>query len=106
VTEKTDTDNPDHGRSVGLMDIIAVADRLGVSVRHVRRLVNERRIPYIKWGHLLRFDPADVEQWLDAKRRTVAPPPLLPSPARRRPAQAEPLKRSTQQLGHRPWPPT
>jgi excisionase family DNA binding protein len=39
--------------------------RLGVQVRHVRRLVAERRIPYIKWGHLLRFDPADIETWLD-----------------------------------------
>lgn len=52
------------------MDITAVADRLGVSVRHVRRLVNERRIPYIKWGHLFRFDPTDVEQWLDGLRRS------------------------------------
>jgi len=26
----------------------------------VRRLVQERRIPFIKWGHLIRFDPAEV----------------------------------------------
>lgn len=51
-----------------LMDITEVADRLGVQVRHVRRLVHERRIPFIKWGHLLRFDPAEVETWLDHKR--------------------------------------
>ena len=43
-----------------LWDIEGVADRLGVQVRHVRRLVTERRIPYIKWGHLLRFDPSDI----------------------------------------------
>ena len=52
-----------------LMDIEAVARRLGVPVRHVRRLVAERRIPYIKWGHLLRFDPTEVEAWLDRARR-------------------------------------
>jgi excisionase family DNA binding protein len=52
-----------------LWDIEAVAGRLGVPVRHVRRLVAERRIPYIKWGHLIRFDPADVEAWLDGARR-------------------------------------
>jgi excisionase family DNA binding protein len=52
-----------------LWDIEAVAARLGVPVRHVRRLVAERRIPYIKWGHLIRFDPADVEAWLDGARR-------------------------------------
>ena len=55
MTASTTTDNPDNGRPVGLMDITAVAGRLGVSVRHVRRLVNERRIRYIKWGHLFRF---------------------------------------------------
>ncbi len=51
-----------------LLDINAVADRLGVQVRHVRRLVAERRIPYLKWGHLLRFDPDDIERWLDEAR--------------------------------------
>lgn len=53
-----------------LMDIEAVAVRLGVPVRHVRRLVAERRIPFLKWSHLLRFDPAEIEAWLDRARRT------------------------------------
>jgi excisionase family DNA binding protein len=47
-----------------LADIEAVAERLGVGVRHVRRLVAEARIPYVKWGHLLRFDPEEIEKWL------------------------------------------
>jgi excisionase family DNA binding protein len=51
-----------------LLSISEVAEALGVDVRHVRRLVYERRIPYIKWGHLLRFDPADVSAWIDAHR--------------------------------------
>jgi excisionase family DNA binding protein len=54
---------------VPLMDIEAVARRLGVPVRHVRRLVAERRIPFLKWSHLLRFDPAEIEVWLDPARR-------------------------------------
>ena len=33
-----------------LVDIEAVAAELGVHIRHVRRLVHERRIPYVKWG--------------------------------------------------------
>jgi excisionase family DNA binding protein len=37
---------------------------LGVNVRHVRRLVQEKRIPYVKWGHLIRFDPDEVEAWI------------------------------------------
>ena len=55
-----------------LIDLPAVAERLGVNHRHVRRLVTERRIPYIQWGHLLRFDPAEIEAWLDVNRRPPA----------------------------------
>jgi excisionase family DNA binding protein len=50
-----------------LLDIEGVAEHLGVSERHVRRLVAERRIPFIKWGHL-RFDPEAVGSWLDEAR--------------------------------------
>lgn len=54
-----------------LLDIAEVADHLGVSVRHVRRLVAERRIPYVKWGNLLRFNPNEISNWL--AERTVDP---------------------------------
>ncbi len=47
-----------------------MAERLGVNQRHIRRLVAERRIPYLKWGHLLRFDPAEIDAWLDRARRS------------------------------------
>ena len=49
-----------------LIDIDEVAERLGVSTRYVRRLVAERRIAYVKVGHLLRFDAAMVNAWLEA----------------------------------------
>lgn len=52
-----------------LLDLPAVARRLGVNERHVRRLVNERRIPFLKWGRLLRFDPVEIEAWLDEARQ-------------------------------------
>lgn len=48
-----------------LLDIQETAAWLGVEERHVRRLVAERRIPFIKWGKLLRFDPDAVDDWLD-----------------------------------------
>lgn len=51
-----------------LMDLRTVAQRLGVNERHVRRLVFERRIPFVKWGHLLRFDPDEIDAWLDGAR--------------------------------------
>ena len=56
-------------RPVPLLDLPAVAERLGVNHRHVRRLVAEHRIPYLKWGHLLRFDPDELEAWLQRARR-------------------------------------
>jgi excisionase family DNA binding protein len=59
------------GRLPQLLDIEGVAEVLGVSVRHVRRLVAERRIPYVKWGRYLRFDPVQLETWIDDAR--VAP---------------------------------
>ena len=58
-----------HDAGDSLWDVEALASRLGVPVRHVRRLVAERRVPFIKWGHLLRFDPAEIEVWLDGARR-------------------------------------
>ena len=50
-TTGVDGDRNGHTRPP-LMDIEAVAQRLAVGVRHVRRLVTEKRIPYRKWGHL------------------------------------------------------
>ncbi len=61
--------------TVNLFDIPALADRLGVCERHIRRLVFEKRVPYIKWGHLIRFDPDDIDRWLeDARQPAVTPP--------------------------------
>ena len=54
-----------------LVDISTIAAHLDVSVRHVRRLVAERRIPYVKWGNLLRFDPIAVSEWLNCN--TIIP---------------------------------
>lgn len=58
-----------NARTRPLMDLPAVAERLGVNQRHVRRLVAERRIPFLKWGHLLRFDADEIEAWLDRARQ-------------------------------------
>jgi excisionase family DNA binding protein len=58
-------------RLPNLLDIDGVAEHLGVNERHVRQLVAERRIPFVKWGHLLRFDPAEIAAWLDRQRVAV-----------------------------------
>ena len=57
--------------SRALIDLPALAERLGVNQRHIRRLVAEHRIPYLKWGHLLRFDPDEIDSWLQRARVTA-----------------------------------
>jgi excisionase family DNA binding protein len=47
------------------------ADRLGTSLRFVRRLVFERRIAYRKLGRYVRFHPDDVEEYIAANRVEV-----------------------------------
>lgn len=51
-----------------LIDIEQAATRLGVSVRFMRRLVDERRIPFHKIGKFVRFDPADLDRWVASRR--------------------------------------
>ncbi len=51
-----------------LLTINQLADRLGSTPRHVRRLVAERRVPYLKVGRFVRFDPAEIAAWLDERR--------------------------------------
>ena len=65
-------DTPSQATLPDLLDIPALAEHLGVQPRHIRRLVHEKRIPYIKWGHLIRFDPDEFERWLDGSRRPHA----------------------------------
>ena len=39
--------------------------------RHVRRLVAERRIPFFKVGKFVRFDPGELDVWLEQQRVEV-----------------------------------
>ncbi len=54
-----------------LLDVTQVAERLCVSTRFIRRLVDERRIPFCKLGKFVRFDPAEVDAWVGERRRPV-----------------------------------
>ena len=51
-----------------LLDMEDVAGWLATSPRHVQRLVTERRIPYVKIGHFVRFDPDDVARWIEDQK--------------------------------------
>lgn len=48
-----------------LLDINDAATQLGTTVRHLRRLVHERRIPFVKVGRLVRFRQADLDAWIE-----------------------------------------
>jgi excisionase family DNA binding protein len=51
-----------------LMSIEQLAQRLGITVRHVRRLVAEKRVPYYKVGRLVRFNGEEIKVWLESRR--------------------------------------
>lgn len=73
ATQKSKGLPASYGESSGeflprLLDIKGLAEHLGVTPRHVRRLVAERRIPFVKWGHLIRFDPDEIALWLERAR--------------------------------------
>lgn len=56
-------------RADSLLDIHTAADRLGCSERYLRRLIQERRIPFVKLGgSKIRFSLRELESWLDAQR--------------------------------------
>lgn len=55
-----------------LLDVNDVAERLCVTTRFIRRLVDERRIPFCKLGKFVRFDPADVDAWIQSHRVEAA----------------------------------
>lgn len=67
------------GAAPPLMDVPALAKRLSVPERHVRRLVAENRVPYLKWGHLVRFDPRQIEKWFEAAQVLTSPTPVVRS---------------------------
>ncbi len=51
-----------------LLTIPELAEHLGVTDRHIRRLISERRIPYVKWRRYIRFDPNEIAIWLQTAR--------------------------------------
>lgn len=58
---------------LALLDMDAVAIWLATSIRHVQRLVTEKRIPYVKVGHFVRFDPVDVAAWIEGQKVQTEP---------------------------------
>lgn len=56
-----------------LLTVDQAAERLGTGPRFIRRLVAEKRIPYIKLGSKVRLDDADLDAYIAAGRVTPEP---------------------------------
>ena len=52
----------------GLLSVEAAAEYLSTSPRFIRRLVAERRVPYVKVGRLVRLTPEDLDDFIAAGR--------------------------------------
>lgn len=53
---------------MALLTVDQAAEYLGTKPRFIRRLVAEKRIPYVKLGAHLRLDSDDLDRFVDAGR--------------------------------------
>jgi excisionase family DNA binding protein len=66
------------GARMALLTVDQAAEYLGVKPRFIRRLVAEKRIPYVKLGSHLRLDDNDLDAFVEAGRVC---PQIAPRPA-------------------------
>ena len=52
-----------------LLTVEQAAERLGTSVRFIRRLRSEGRIPIVKLGKHIRIDSSDLDAYITASRQ-------------------------------------
>jgi excisionase family DNA binding protein len=56
------------------MSYSGLALRTGLSIRTLKRLVAERKIPHIRYTeHSIRFDKAAIEGWITERSEAVKP---------------------------------
>jgi len=48
------------------LNIKELSEYLGVTVNTLYAWVNQRKIPYLKMGRLVRFDREKVEKWVES----------------------------------------
>ncbi len=60
-------------KSPRLFDIHQAARYTGISPTTLYKWVSQRKIPHIKLGGSLKFDPVKLDEWI--KQRTVMPMP-------------------------------
>ena len=55
------------------MTIQEVAELTGVSVTTLYKWVSQRKIPHIKMGSLVKFDPVKLDEWIKQQTRMPMP---------------------------------
>ena len=74
AAESSTSANDSVTRAAALPELVRldqVAKALCVTERHLRRLIAERRIPFVKVGYFIRFDPDEIARWVAAQRVEV-----------------------------------
>ena len=66
-----------------LLTVEAAAERLGTSVRFVRRLIAERRIAFVKLGRHVRIAESDIAAFIESGRVPAITPSEIWRRARR-----------------------
>ena len=62
-------ESEDFGQMSNLLNIKQVAELLNMSERTIYEYVADQKIPYVKIGKAVRFDPDKIENWV--RLRTV-----------------------------------
>jgi excisionase family DNA binding protein len=63
---------------MALLNVTEVSDWLQVKQSTLYAWAEQGTIPHVKLGRLLRFDPDEIEAWLQAHRREGTPEPTPP----------------------------
>ena len=50
-----------------LINVKQLSESTGLSVFTLYSWINQKRIPYVKVGRLVRFDPKKIEKWIERK---------------------------------------
>jgi excisionase family DNA binding protein len=63
---------------MALLNVREVSEWLQVKRSTIYLWTEQGMIPHLKLGRLLRFDPDEIEAWLQAHRQEATPEPTLP----------------------------
>ncbi len=51
-----------------MLDIHELSKELKISESGIYQWVSQKKIPFVKMGRAVRFDPEDIKKWLEEKK--------------------------------------